>query len=225
LLILISSCKQNDSNDIVLNNKLNQQTTITNNENQETKERDTVFLLNEISDNYFYKVYETRESSLYQRLAPDDICDINYIGGIQDTMNTKIVNSINYKKLPKKWNEVIYYNNKFYLNYPSDFCQHKRAQFKNGAFIDFTCEGPWAYNITKINLTNKGDFQITLAHNNNNEPNITISIINEELGIYQWQRLNSKMLVANSEKFQNLPIAMAYCGGNKCPDTIKSQEF
>jgi len=224
-MTLICSCKQPGSKAIPLNEKINQDQKIPTNENQR-KEIDTIFLLNEKrSDNFTHKVYETWKPSLYQSFDPKITDEIFYVSGNQDSLKTLIaINTTNYKGLPKKWSEVIYYNNKFYLKFPSDFCGLKRIQINDGALIDFTCEGPWAYCITNINKTNEKDFEITLYGNNSLQPNFTVSLINENIGIYNWESPNSQFLMTNSENFRKLPIAKADCGGDKCPFEIKSQK-
>lgn len=218
ILLLISiSCKPDSSptekselNDSLKNNTI----------------RDTVFLLNkQITDTYYHKVYESEDSLLYDHLIPIINDEIFYTGGNQDSIKN-LNQNLNIKipsDFPTNWTEVIYYNNKFYLKCPSDFCYLTRYTIFKSALVSFTCEGPWAFIIQSI--TKKGNqFELTYLNGTSNSTTI-IQPINEEKDIYIWKSERQTILMADVSKMKNLLIAKSDCGKTKCPSELKSQNF
>jgi len=224
-----SSCSDSNNLRLIQNNLKSDTTSITKND---ISLNDTFFLLKRnfptLKANYQHYVYKTTEPNFYDLLKPR-FCEKDFTL-INHPYTNPIWKNYRYKvpigDIPTKWTEVLFYENEYYLKYPSDFCNLKQKIISDSCLISITCEGPIPSKITKISRLNNKQYLLILGFDEDNQKRTTITIIDTVRGIAVWHSGENEFnLFADTDRFKNIPIAKADCNRSKCPYELKSQKL
>lgn len=191
-------------------------------ENISSTSVDTMFLMNgNITPDYKYQVYSSKSDFHYDRLLSflnDSTLAISTVND-QNKIDCSNKKSIDPLGMPTKWTEVIKLKGDYYLNLPSDRCNRDQKLIIGSCMLQWTCEGPMPRAIQQIERVNENHYILTLS---DNEKEVSITIVDQIKGLAIWNSGNESKLFAFLKESHTLPVAVADCGGNKCPDNLKS---
>jgi hypothetical protein len=125
---------------------------------------------------------------------------------------------------PLKWNSVYRYQNEYFLYAPSDWMFNKGFYFSDSIIYNTISDWDPAtdYIMKDFKLSNEGNATIQTINLFGQQIDISVYLVDNSLGIYQWNLTNKqenetmKFLMQDSYFSKKTRMIVSDCGDRKC---------
>jgi hypothetical protein len=181
-----------------------------------------IYITSDTSSRPYHWIVPTPDNELVRSIYS------NYISEIKQKYK-KQISEFPVGDLPRKWNSVYMWNNKYYLYAPSDWMSNSGYYISDSVIYIASSDPSDIYVITGLNKNgaDEASFSATDLSGKNNY--IEIKLIDRSLGIYEWtirgkDNESKKFLMQNSDYVTKLKMIICDCGDTKCLMEFKFDE-